>query len=346
MNRFLTVILSVALFTGVASAATNLTEQAVGDAASASTTNSMEQDELDKVMRDDDAALDEINRWIEENNAFAARGAGESKQELNKRILARLQTVRDEYDGYLKRYPTNAAAYLAYGSYLDNIGDEDGACGQYEKSRQLDPKNPAVWNNLGNYYGEHGPTTNAFADYQKAIDLDPTEPVYYENFATTVFLYRKDAGEFYSINEAQVFDKSLALYRKAIQLDPKNFTLWTDYAESYYGIRPLRTNDALMAWTNALNVADNELEREGVYIHLARLKIAAGRYSEAQAHLDAVTNAVDAAMRDRLERNLRERKKAGTNAEPYFPNWSTNAAPAGTNGLTGSADASPSQKTP
>ena len=34
-------------------------------------------------------------------------------------------------------------------------------------------------------------------------------------------------------------------------------------AESYYGIHPLRTNDALVAWTNALNVAHNDAEREG-----------------------------------------------------------------------------------
>ena len=35
-----------------------------------------------------------------------------------------------------------------------------------------------------------------------------------------------------------------------MQLEPDNFPLATDYAESYYGIRPLRTNDALVAWTN------------------------------------------------------------------------------------------------
>ena len=69
--------------------------------------------------------------------------------------------------------------------------------------------------------------------------------MYYQNLATTVYLYRKDAKEFYGIDEQQVFDKSLALYRKAMQLDPDNFPLATDYAESYYGIRPLRTNDAL-----------------------------------------------------------------------------------------------------
>jgi hypothetical protein len=111
-----------------------------------------------------------------------------------------------------------------------------------------------------------------------------------------------------------VFDKALDLYRQAMKLDPQNFPLATDYAQSYYGIRPLRTNDALVAWTNALHIARDELEREGVYIHLARVKISIGRFAEAQAHLDAVTNAALADMRNRLQRNLNQREHPGTNS--------------------------------
>ena len=75
-----------------------------------------------------------------------------------------------------------------------------------------------------------------------------------------------------------MFDKALALYQKAIKLDPDNFPLATDYAQSYYGIKPLRTNDALVAWTNALHIARDEVEREGVYIHLARIKISIRKF--------------------------------------------------------------------
>jgi hypothetical protein len=81
----------------------------------------------------------------------------------------------------------------------------------------------------------------------------------------------------------------------------------TDYAETYYGIRPLRTNDALAAWTNAL---------QGVYIHLARIKIAAGRFDEARAQLAAVTNSIYAGLKDRGERNLAAHENAATNPAP------------------------------
>jgi tetratricopeptide (TPR) repeat protein len=337
-------ILGAALFANSPQVDTNLTDLA-GTTVWSAGTNDVVQQELDKVMEDDDTALDEINKWIVENNSFAAQGAGETKEQLNARIMARLGLVRTNYQDFLTRYPTNALGYLAYGSFLNDIGDEEGAHVQYEKSRQLDPKNPAAWNNLANYYGENSPTTNAFAYYQRAIELNPLEPVYYENFATTVYLFRKDAEEFYNITEPQVFDKALALYRKAIELDPDNFPLRTDYAESYYGIRPLRTNDALVAWTNALGVAHGDLEREGVYIHLARIKIAAGLYAEAQAHLDAVTNPVDADLRNRLERNLRQREAAGTNSA-YFENWNTNVTSMATNNMSNHPAPSSSQKLP
>ncbi len=99
-----------------------------------------------------------------------------------------------------------------------------------------------------------------------------------------------------------------------MKLAPDDFPLATDYAQSYYGIRPLRTNDALMAWTNALNIARDEVEREGVYIHLARIKISIGQYAEARAQLDDVTNAALSDMKKRLERNLANSEHPPTNS--------------------------------
>jgi tetratricopeptide (TPR) repeat protein len=309
MKQFFIGFLGLLLLAVAPQVLADTAEQAPRDADQLADTNSSQAKELEKIMTDDDAAIDDVTKWIQDNQAFAVHGAGESKRELNERIMARLQTVRTNYEAYIQRYPTNADAYLAFGSFLDDIGDEDGAHDQYEKSRALNPKNPAAWNDLANYYGENGPVTNAFVYYAKAIELNPNEPVYFENMATTVYLYRRDAMRFYNIPEPKVFDKALALYRQAIQLDPDNFALQTDYAESYYGIRPLRTNDALVAWTNALKIASDDTEREAVYIHLARVKIAAGRFAEAQAHLDAVTNSQYDGLKGRLESTMAERKK-------------------------------------
>ena len=340
MNELLIGLVGALIATNQPLAVSNLIQQHTGVSVTLVNPNDPAEQELQKLMAEDEAALTEVDKWIQGNNAFAAQGAGESKEALNQRIRARLEPVRKDYEDFLRRYPDFARGHLAYGSFLNDIGEEEAAGAQYGKAAQLDPKNPAAWNNLANYCGEHGPITNAFVDYAKAIELNPAEPVYYQNLAAMVYLFRKDARAFYGITEEQVFDKALALYCKAIQLDPQNFPLATDYAQTYYGIRPLRTNDALGAWTNALLIAHDDNEREGVYLHLARIKIATGRFAEARAHLNDVTNAAFADVKHRLERNLAERENTATNPgtagiSTNAPGFLTNKVVAPTNAATG-----------
>jgi len=330
MNQLLIGLVGAVLATNQPQAVSYLVQQQAGLTVNLPNPNDPAEKELDQLMAGDDAAMAEVDKWIRDNNAFTAQGAGESKAELNARIMARLDVVRKSYEDFLRRHPDFAPGHLAYASFLNNIGDEDAAKLQNEKALQLDPKNPAAWNNLGNYYGEYGPITNAFAYFAKAIEMDPTESVYYQNLAVTVYLYRTDAKSFYHLDEQQVFDKSLALYRQAMRLDPDNFPLATEYAERYYGIRPLRTNDALVAWTNTLQIAHDDIEREGVYIHLARIKMLAGRYAGARAQLDAVTNTMYSGLKDTLEHAITERESDATNA-PGFP---TNNFIARTNSVT------------
>jgi tetratricopeptide (TPR) repeat protein len=332
-------LLGALLATNQPQAVSNLVQRHTGVALPIVDVNDPAERELHNLMLGDDAAMDEVNQWISTNSVPHSDTNGVAL--FNQKILARFDVVKHNYDIFLRNHPDSARGYLAYGSFLNDIGDEDGAEVQYKNSRQLDPKNPAVWNQLANYFGEHGELTNAFASYTEAIRLDPAEPIYYQNFATTVYLYRKDAKEFYHINESQVFDKALGLYQQAIKLAPENLVIATDYAESYYGIRPLRTNDALVAWTNALTICKDETEREGVLLHLARVKTAAGFYDEAQGHLDAVTNAVFGDMRTRLIRSLADHKNPPTNsvaeistnnpAATNFESTVTNSIPVFTN---------------
>ena len=288
--------------------ASNVVQETTGIAVPVADPNDPVEKAYQQLLADDDAAQAEIDGWIRNNQAFVDQG-GVPNAELNRRILARLKPVGQEYVNFIAAHPDHARARIAYGSFLNDMQDEDGAHDQWEKACALDPKIPAGWNNLANYYGEHGPITNAFADYQKAIDLDPLESVYYHNFGTTVYLYRKDAEEYFHITEPEVFDKALALYSKALQLDPQDFPLASDIAQTYYGIKPLRVDDALDAWTNALKLTHDEVEREGVYLHFARIKIAAGRYDEVQDNLDAVTNAMYDGLKKRLQRNLNKALK-------------------------------------
>jgi tetratricopeptide (TPR) repeat protein len=294
----------------------NVAMAAASPAATAQAAVDPVEQAYEKLLEDDDAAQEEADKWIREANSFEAKGAKFSRDALSQRIEQRFAPIKKAYENFIQQHPDHTRARLAYGSFLYQTQDEEDGVAQWEKARQLDPKNPAAWNNLANHFGHRGPVKQAFEYYAKAIELKPDEPVYLQNFATTVYLFRKDAMEYYGIDEKQVFDRSLDLYRKALKLDPKNFPLATDYAQSYYGIKPLRTEEALTAWNEALKIANDDFERQGVYVHLARVELNSGMFQEARKHLNMVSNDFYSTLKERLQRNIIEKEKNGTNAVP------------------------------
>ena len=319
MIKLLIGLLGVFVAVGQLPAATNAVVQTTNAAVAAPDPNDPVEKEYKKLLEDDDAAQSEVDTWLRDNEKFAEQGAGVPGAEMSRRIRERLRPIGNAYEDFLKRHPNHARARIAYGSFLNDLHDEDGAQEQWEKALALNPKDPAVYNNLANLYGHIGSVKKAFEYYAKAIELNPREPIYYHNFGDTVFLFRKDAREFYGITEQQVFDKALGLYAEALKLAPRDFPLASDVAQTYYGIRPLRIEDALRAWTNTLAIAQNEVEREGVYVHMARLNLIAGRFAIARARLNCVTNETYNVLKTRLAHNLEVQEKEAqnpTNAPP------------------------------
>ena len=316
MNDLLIGLLSALVATNQPVAVSNFVARTTGVSVAITDPNDPLEKEYNKLLEQDDAAQEEVDKWIRDNQAFSEKGAGVPDATLRARVLQRLDPVRKSYEDFLERHPDHARAHLAYGSFLMGTQEEDEAVKHMERARELDPQNPAAWNNLANHYGHRSPVKKAFEYYAKAIELNPNEPVYYQNLATSVFLFRKDAKEFYNFSEQQVFDRSLELYRKALKLDPDNFVLVTDYAMTYYGIRPVRHDEAIASWEQALKIADTDEQREGVYVHLARIKLDAERFDEVRTHLNSVTNSTFAELKRRLVRNLAEREGKQTNAPP------------------------------
>ena len=318
VSSLLVGLLGALVATNQPAAVSNLVLQTSGVSVAVPDKNDPVEQEFQKLMDLDDDAQAEVDEWIKQNDEFAAGGAAMPTQLLRDRILKRLDAVGKAYEEFLRRHPDHVRARVAYASFLCDVKGEDQAREQLEKALELDMNNAAIYNNLANIYGHDGSVKRSFEYYAKAIELNPREPVYYHNFGTTVFLFRTDAKEYYGIDEAAVFAKAFQLYSNAMRLDPHNFPLASDVAQSFYGVRPLPTDEALKAWTNALSIAKDEIEREGVYVHFARINTLAGRWATAQGHLNAITNDVYADLKKRLVRNLAERQ-SGTNAAPPEP---------------------------
>jgi tetratricopeptide (TPR) repeat protein len=280
--------------------------------------------EFRALMEKDEAAHDEVDAWIKQDMADQERG-GVGSATLPLRLEQRLKPIQDAYEEFIRRHPRHVGARLAYGSFLNDQGKETEALEQWEKARELDPNNPAAWNNLADIYSHRGPVTKAFAYLEKAIELNPAQSVYHQNLGILVSIFRKDAREYYALaDDQQVFRRALKLYRRARELNPTDYPLATDVAQLYYQLEPEPALDpaerqaaeeklfaeAVAAWRFAEQIARADLEREGVYIHLARLCGKKGRFAEAREHLARVKHPQYEALTKRLARSLDEKERA------------------------------------
>lgn len=148
------------------------------------------------------------------------------------------------------------------------------------------------WNDWGNEYGHSGPVTNMFVCYMNAVRVMPHDAVYHRNLATSLFMFRKDAKEFYHVNEEQVFNMAIREYRKAMVLEPDNYELAKEYALIYYAMRPFRGDEAYKSWVKVLELAKKTPQTESiqeVYMNLGRIEYMRGNFASAKTWLNKVT---------------------------------------------------------
>ena len=329
MSDLLTGFLSALLATNQPAALSNLVQQKTGLRVEVTDPNDPVEQAYQKLLLEDDDAQAEVERWRAETAQSGTR-SDVLLAALEARVRDRFQKVQRGYVEFLAAHPKHANARIAYASFLNETGEEEAGAAELDRVLQLDPKNPAALNNLANFHGHAGDVKKAFDLYARAIAVATNESLYYQNFATTVFLFRKDAMEFYKIDEQGVFAKAMALYRRALELDPNDFLLASEVAQTHYGIilpkledpakqRAAELNlaeEALAAWRKALVLAQEGLQREGVLIHLARWQGRAGRLDEARQLLDNITNQVLAVTKERVLRHLGERETRGSTNRP------------------------------
>ncbi len=278
--------------------------------------------ELRVVMEDDDAAEEEIGRWLAERDALSPEDPRrESDLAFRRRVDERNDRVCKAYEAIVRRHSQYAAARNAFAAFLGETGDEPGAIAQLEEASRLDPGDPSIWNNLANHYGHIGPIEKAFPAFEKAVALNPFEPVYRYNLGTVVFLFRKDAMAYYRCDEAEVFRRALDHYKEVRRLRPHNFRYAFDFAQTYYGVKPgpadtpegrkaserSLAETALAAWHEALALADNDQDRDGIFLHLARWHLRLGQWDAARTNIALVAHPSLAEVKARLQRNLDEK---------------------------------------
>lgn len=317
MNEFWLGLLSAAFATNQVVAVSNHVARTTGIALPLIQADSPVEQEFRRLMENDEEALEEVDRWILEARRLATVGADMHSPGLDLRIEERLRPIEEAYRDFIRRHPDHIRARLALGSFLNEIGREFEAVREWERARELAPHNPAAWNNLAHHFAHRGPVLKAIEYYSKAIELNPAEPVYRRNLATTVFLFRVDAREFYKLPDDQaVLRKSLDLYRDARRLAPNDFTIATDLAQVYYFLKPVPADDpearrrlleeALDAWREARALAADDLTRQGIDIHMIRVCLNAGRLDHARLLLAGINHPTLETLKNRQLRRLED----------------------------------------
>jgi len=243
MASFWLGLLSAALATNHVAAVSNYVAKTTGIRLPVTDTSDPVEREYLRILKEDDAALDEIDRWIRDAENQAKRSGGLESLTLKGRIEQRLAPVLEDYKNFLARHPNHLRARLAFGSFLNQIGRPAEALRQWQKAREIAPNDPVPWNNLGAYYGHWGPIPKAFECFERAVRLAPGEALYYRNLASVVSTYWRDAKDYYKLSDTRAaVRKALAIYDKALRLQPKNFVWAVEAAQNYYFFKPEATS--------------------------------------------------------------------------------------------------------
>ncbi|HSH94613.1 MAG TPA: tetratricopeptide repeat protein, partial [Roseimicrobium sp.] len=217
-----------------------------------------------------------------------------------------VKNVDDSFQDFIRKNPSSMSGRMAYGEFLQDIGKQNEAVEQWETARAQHTDNPIPWVHLANHYAHGGNIPKAIQYFESGLKLPHATAEQYRNYAVVTYLFRKDFKRTFGWTEEQTYNASIQLYRKAVNLDPGNFSLATDYAMTFYAIRPRRCQEAIDAWNAAMKKAPNEVEAERIHLHLARFYIHAGEFNNAQTHLAVVDSPIHAPQKERVTKMMNE----------------------------------------
>ena len=270
-------------------------------------------DELVWLARSAEFRCDE---WIAQNPAQEPRLGQKLSFELSCRLGHRYYKVRRTLEKFIETNPRHEHAVVELDRFTRVLTEKIAAVLEWETLRGEAPASPTAWHSLAVYYNNQGLLTRAFQCYEKAASLPQESAAVIEDLAVTQFMFRADAAAFYSLSADAMLERSLATYRRAMALEPRNLTLARHFAECFFVLRPLRATEGLRAWENVLSLAGSELETHEALVGCARFAVAAGRLGQARIFLARLTRPDFAEHKERIERSLLTKRRLLAEATP------------------------------
>lgn len=244
----------------------------------------------------------ELQELVQRQQALQAKAAKTDAMVDMQELREPFQQLCNDYEAYLKRYPTVAAGYTAYGLllYKPPIEERKKAAALLLKSNELDPNQPIVKNQLGNYLAEEGEPLRAINYFLAAVQIAPKEPLYHFQVGTLLTEARDDFVKSGQWGRAAI-DKSIHdAFEQAMILSPDNVPYAYRYGECFYDLELPEWGDALKVWQALENKVKPGIERQTIRLHQANVLIKQEKFTEARAVLDTVDEAVLLRQKNKL----------------------------------------------
>lgn len=226
-----------------------------------------------------------------QKDAFA-RVAAEKDHPDVARLRGELQSIINSYDILIQSSPDFAAAYVAYGLLLGQVGMTREAVGMLIKANKLDPDIPLVKNEMARFLAEDGKPAEALPWLMAAIALEPKEPIYHYHLGKLLTEGRDDLIATGQFTRATLDRAMLEAYRRGSELAPDNFAFAYRYAEAFYDLETPRWDEAIVLWSELENRAKPGVEQQTVRLHAANVFLKMGRVDHARALLITVNEEV------------------------------------------------------
>lgn len=234
-----------------------------------------------------DKTLREI---VERQKALFAKAAKDGDDVDAARFQGEAQAIATSYDVFLQKNPTNAAAFAAYGLFLDKVGMAKQAVAILLRANKLDPEIPMVKNQIAKLLAEDGKALDALPWLTAAIDLAPREPIYHYHLGHLLLAGRDEFITKGGFTRAGLDKSMLEAFAKATELAPDNWEFALQHAKAYYELEPPRWKEALETWQRLENRPVSSGLRQLIRLHEAKVYLNLSQADEARLLLERITD--------------------------------------------------------
>jgi tetratricopeptide (TPR) repeat protein len=158
-----------------------------------------------------------------------------------------------EYNGSMK-----IDAWLAKASLLMRMGKENESLLAYEEALNLDPKNALAWAAMSMDLRTLGRNSEADAALAKAWELGYKPSYLQEKIADYYFRRGQE------LHENESYQEAVLAYDRALELDPKNETVWFFKGNSLYALA-ISSSFQMSIFEDALEAYDRAIELDPNY---------------------------------------------------------------------------------